>query len=327
MLRWWFLAALALLATGCSTKSSAPVTCDNGGSWLLAFASDRRQPAGHYQIWLYDVDAQGFRLLRNLASSSGIDSTPSISSDGQLIAFTRTDSIHPSLSRVLVYDRASCGFAPAGAGIDTGHEKDPAFTGNALRLAFARDTLGYWRIRMILATGALVPLGHLGDPQPYDDWAPSPNSTGSLIAFVSNRITVQYPDGSPHVFVYDVAHDSLLATPGLDTVGTYLDPAITSDGHWLFFASNRTGGLGGFDLWRYDLTTRTLQALPAANSDQDDRHPAVRPDGGLIAFQSGRTGGGGKNDLWIYALGGGAPYQGVGMASPGDDLHPAMAWP
>src|SRR5438477_6785731 len=110
MLRGWILAALSLLAAGCSSKTSAPVTCDNGGSALLTFASDRRQAPGHYQIWLYDIEAQGFHLLRNLASPTGIDSSPSISSDGQLIAFTRRDTINPSQTRVLIYARAICGF-------------------------------------------------------------------------------------------------------------------------------------------------------------------------------------------------------------------------
>jgi Tol biopolymer transport system component len=327
---WRYLPILGLLAAGCSTKTSAPVTCDNSGVRMVAFASDRDAFPGHSGIWLYDLDGQGFRLLRNLSSPTGIDSTPSLSLDGQLVAFTRTDSLDPAHTHVLVYDRATCAFAALGPTLDTGHEKDPAFTGDALRLAFARDTLAHWRIRLIRSDGTLVSLGHLGDGQPYDDWDPSPNINGSVIAFVSNRVTAQLPDGNPHVFVYDVAHDSLIATPGLDTLGVAarnVDPSITPDGHWLVFASDRGGGVGGFDVYRYDFATHVLQRLPALNSDQDDRNPSISPDGGVVVFESRRTGGGGKNDLWIYSIGSAAPYQTLGIASPADDRHPSLVLP
>jgi Tol biopolymer transport system component len=298
---------------------------------MVAFASDRQKPAGHYQIWLYDFDAPGFRLLRNLASTTGIDSTPSISADGQLVAFTRTDSADLAHSHVLVYSRATCGFAGVGGNLDLGHEKDPAFTGNSVRLAFARDTLGHWRIRLIQANGNLLPIGHLADAQPYDDWAPSPSFDGSKIAFVSNRVTLQYPAGDPHVFVYDVAHDSLIATPGIDSLtsvaGRNLDPNLTPDGRWLTFASDRVGTIGGFDVYRYDLNARSLQRLSALNSDQDERHPSSSADGTVIVFQSQRTGGGGQYDLWLYQIGAAAPYQTPGLPSPGDDLHPSVVLP
>lgn len=324
------LAALGLVLAGCSSKTSAPVVCDNSGVRLMAFASDRQVNAGHYQVWLYDFDGPGYHLLRNLGSASGIDSTPTISSDAQLVAFARTDTTDPSHVHILVYDRAGCGFAGVGGALDTGHEKDPAFTGNALRLAFARDTLAHWRIRLISANGALVPLGQLGQAQAYDDWRPAPNHDGSRIAFVSNRVTLQHPDGEPHVFVFDVAGDSLVTTPGLDSLGAPgrgLDPSLTPDGRWLFFSSDRPGGLGGFDIYRYDLTNRTLEHLPAMNSAQDDRYPSINQAGDVVAFQSLRTAGAGLYDLWLFTIGGASPNQPAGVPSAADDRHPALVFP
>src|SRR5262249_29403407 len=160
---------------------------------------------------------QGFRLLRNLATAAAVDSSPTLSTDVQLIAFTRAQA---GLSHVLIYSRADCGFLARPA-LDTGHEKDPAFTQDflSLHLAFARDTLAHWRIRLMYSDGSMAAIGHLGDAQPYDDWQPAPNVDGSRIAFVSNRVSITSPAGDPHVYVYDVAHDSLIATPGLDAVG------------------------------------------------------------------------------------------------------------
>ena len=330
MRRCWFLAALGLLLAGCSSKTSAPVVCDNSGVELMAFASDRQASPGHYQIWLYDFGGPGFRLLRNLSSPTGIDSTPTLSSDGQLIAFARTDTTDPAHTHVLVYARANCGFAGVGGTLDTGHEKDPAFTGDALSLAFARDTLAHWRIRLVRANGVLIPLASLGANQPYDDWDPAPNQSGTRIAFVSNRVTVQHTDGEPHVFVFDVGGDSVVAMPGIDSLGApgrTLDPSLTPDGRWLYFASDRPGGLGGFDVYRYDLTNKTLDHLTALNSAQDDRSPSVDAAGDVVAFQSGRTGGGGKNDVWIFQIGAAAPYQTPLLSSTADDRSPALVLP
>ena len=327
-MRWWWVTlglGLGLAVAGCSSKTSAPVTCDNSGLRLLAFASDRRQAAGHTQIWLYDLDAQGYHLLRNLASPSAIDSTPSISSDGQLIAFTRSDTTG-STPHILIYERASCGFVPQD-GLVAGHDRDPAFSGDALHLAFDRDTLGHRRIRMLQAGGKLAPIGHLGNVQPFDDWQPSPNSNGSRIAFVSNRVSIQSPDGSPSIYVYDVPGDSLLALPGMDSVGVEVDPSLSSDGRFMCFASDRAGGKGGFDLYIYDVQTHTLTRLDNANSPQDERRPAIRPGGGAIAFESTRAGGGGGMDIWLFSLGGAAPSQGADLPSAGQDLQPSVFWP
>jgi hypothetical protein len=69
----------------------------------------------------------------------------------------------------------------------------------------------------------------------------------------------------------------------------------------LFFGSNRTGGLGGTDLYM-----STLQAdgswgpstlIPGLNSTADDNRPNIRHDGLEIFFYSARAGAGGT-DLW-----------------------------
>lgn len=327
LLRGLALATVAALAAGCSSnsKTTQPTSCDNSGAHLLAFASDRNQSAGQFHLYLYDVDGQGFHVLSNLASGAAADSSPSLSSDGQLIAFVRTGAGGPS---ILIYSRADCGLI-ARPTLGGGHETGPAFSGNTLRLAFARDTLGRRRIRVMNFDGSMAVIGHLGDAVPYDDWAPSPNQDGSLIAFTSNRVTIAHPDGNPHVFVYDVANDSLVATPGLDSLSSMsLEPSLTPNGRWLAFASDRAGGSGGFDVYLYDLQNRMLVALPNLNSSGNDRRPSIRADANFIVFESDRAGGLGKLDLWNYSLlSHAAPAQFFQESSAGDDIHPSLVWP
>ena len=65
-------------------------------------------------------------------------------------------------------------------------------------------------------------------------------------------------------------------------------PAISPDGKWLAFASNR---LQNAELYLMDLTTRTLQQLTHTD-ELDEYMPAFSRDGKSIAFVSERTRGG-----------------------------------
>ena len=65
-------------------------------------------------------------------------------------------------------------------------------------------------------------------------------------------------------------------------------PAISPDGKWLAFASNR---LQNAELYLMDLTTRSLQQLTHTD-ELDEYMPAFSPDGQSIAFVSERSRGG-----------------------------------
>ena len=100
----------------------------------------------------------------------------------------------------------------------------------------------------------------------------------------------------------------------LNSAADEVDPFLSADGRWLYFASNRKGGHGGFDLYRAavaaDGSLGQPQNLgPSVNARQDERSPALADDGRLL-FSSNRTGGNGGWDLWR------APAAGNGFAAP-----------
>lgn len=100
----------------------------------------------------------------------------------------------------------------------------------------------------------------------------------------------------------------------LNSAADDVDPFLSADGRWLYFASNRKGGQGGFDLYRAavakDGSLGQPQNLgPTVNGRQDERSPALADDGRLL-FSSNRTGGNGGWDLWR------APAAGDGFAAP-----------
>jgi hypothetical protein len=99
-----------------------------------------------------------------------------------------------------------------------------------------------------------------------------------------------------------------------DTVNsTYNDRAarVSPDGHWLLFASDRPGGLGGFDLWASwrghvhdDFGWQPAINLgDGINSSDSDSGPTIfrDDDAGSVElyFTSGRPGGLGATDIYV----------------------------
>ena len=106
-----------------------------------------------------------------------------------------------------------------------------------------------------------------------------------------------------------------------------VDPFLSTDGRWLYFASNRKGGHGGFDLYRAAVAAdgslgRPQNLGPAVNGRQDERSPALADDGRLL-FSSNRGGGSGGWDLWRAAAAGegfAAPVALAGINTAADEL-------
>jgi len=81
------------------------------------------------------------------------------------------------------------------------------------------------------------------------------------------------------------------------------DPAFTPDGRWVYFFSNRPGGLGGDDIYRVAVTGDGFGAVEhlgaEVNSAGDEWAPGLSPDGTLLLFASDGRGGPGRHDLFI----------------------------
>ncbi|MHC4706986.1 MAG: hypothetical protein ACYS8I_07865 [Planctomycetota bacterium] len=82
-------------------------------------------------------------------------------------------------------------------------------------------------------------------------------------------------------------------------------PSISNDGLTLYFASSRSGGSGGNDLW---MATRSTVSNPwdppinlgsTVNSSAHDVEPDISADGLVLFFMSSRSGGYGNYDLWV----------------------------
>jgi Tol biopolymer transport system component len=84
------------------------------------------------------------------------------------------------------------------------------------------------------------------------------------------------------------------------------DPAFTADGKFVYFSSDRPGGLGGDDLWRVRVLASgfgTPEHLgTAVNTAGNEWAPMLSPDGETLLFSSDGLGGAGRMDLFTSRL-------------------------
>jgi hypothetical protein len=129
-----------------------------------------------------------------------------------------------------------------------------------------------------------------------------PGGLGGSDIWVSQRDSVDAPWGPP-------INLSIVNTAGIDAV-----PSLSRDEHWLFFNSNRGGGVGGMDVWASyrdhihdDLGWGTPVNLgTGVNSAFEDGNGGYfeNGDGGApqLFFSSNRPGGVGAFDLYVSEL-------------------------
>lgn len=145
----------------------------------------------------------------------------------------------------------------------------------------------------------------------FNEYGPALTPDGKELFFASNRPRADEPEQHRDVWTATVRerrgrHDydlyiakleegvarSATALAVLNTPGDEGAPAMSPVGDFLYFASDRAGGIGGFDLYRARRLHGTLgppENLGAAiNSRFDDLDPGLSTDGFRLYFSSNR---------------------------------------
>lgn len=116
-------------------------------------------------------------------------------------------------------------------------------------------------------------------------------------------------DGTADLVLWQPATPEVPPEPvfGLNTPHHELAPAIAADGS-VWFASDRPGGAGGYDLWRAPhlrAPASAVEPVAACNTARDETDPAPHPGGGELVFvRSERRGAGDDGVLLRWRLGG-----------------------
>lgn len=160
---------------------------------------------------------------------------------------------------------------------------------------------------------------------PNAQMGPSLSSDGNLMAFSAWSRPGAAGQGW-HVFLYDRAAQKTVDLPDLNSqAGEDRLPALSGDGRWLAFTSNRKDAVGLTDIYLYDRRDNKLVTLPTLNSRHLDAEPSLSGDGNLIAFASDRPGGRGGRDLYLFDRAAGQLLPLPGLNTAAQEYSPSLS--
>jgi hypothetical protein len=171
----------------------------------------------------------------------------------------------------------------------------------------------------------------------YADADPAFSPDGSQLFFVSQR--PRDGDGPPKdwdIWVVDRTEEgwgrpTALGWP-ISTDQHEIHPSLTQDGT-MYFSSNRSGGMGGFDIYRARPSEGSYEEPvnlgEAVNTTRGEGDLYIAPDESYLVFSGSRPGGYGRNDLWVSfkeAAGEWGEVRNLGSAvnSPGIEYTPQV---
>lgn len=209
-------------------------------------------------------------------------------------------------------------------------ELGPAFADNGNAIYFYSDRAGslggydIWRATRTDAGWAAPE--HLGPGvnSPFNDYGPAPTPDGSRLYFASNRPRAgePIPENPPASWPatiresfmnrpYDLyaapigerGFGEAVLVPELSTPFSEGSPAVSPVGDFIYFASDRPGGEGGFDLYRARIVDSEYFPVEhlgdGVNTEANELDPALGMGGFGLVFSSDRdTGAGRQYDLY-----------------------------
>jgi len=160
--------------------------------------------------------------------------------------------------------------------------------------------------------GSPEPLGRFFSGDVYT-WAPAISSDGLELYISETNLNFE---GDYQGDLWLISRPSISEPWGQPenlgpTVNSTADdglPSISSDGRMLFFASNRSGGLGNRDLWVTKRATpdddwgTPVNLGPNVNGGGYEIGPCVSADGRTLYFQSGQNRGTTNQDIWQVSI-------------------------
>jgi hypothetical protein len=113
--------------------------------------------------------------------------------------------------------------------------------------------------------------------------------------------------------------------PTINSSANDIAGSLSADGLKLYFASDRPGGYGNYDIWMCERSSseipfgQPVNLGPTVNTSASDGGPRLSADGTVLYFCSNRPGGQGGYDLWMCMR---PPRSDIGSSSHGEQPGP-----
>ena len=191
------------------------------------------------------------------------------------------------------------------------NEYSPAMDATGRRLFFSTNREAAERAGGARRWQATIRQGEIGDYDLYMavlDAAPARRPAQRPVPPTSSPVTTPDPVEAPATRPAAAAPLPFLAqqarkVPHVNTPQHEGTPCISPAGDFLYFASNRGGGAGGFDLYRVRITGADWADVenlgPEVNTDANETDPQLAAGGFRMYFSSDRQGEGGTYDLYM----------------------------
>ena len=258
-------------------------------------------------IFVFDRETNNTQLLTPGADRFSL--TPSISADGQFIAFSSSASTiaedSDTRSDTFVYNRNTgvTELLPRDPTVENSFSRESVISADGRFVAYAirnARTFSNFETDVVLYDRDTQTLEVIDSGANSSGIFISISGDGQLVGFASSADNLLPSDlnESRDVFLYDRAAGDLARVPSIDLsfeVAGANSPsraaAISGNGRLVAFesaASNLTDGTQSFgtDVYVYNRDTE-LSSILSFDLDRQSSNPSISSDGGIVAFQSG----------------------------------------
>jgi Tol biopolymer transport system component len=246
-----------------------------GGEGRIGFTTSRD---GNNEI--YTMNSDGSSPLR-LTNDAAVDAEPSISPDGQKIAFWRGSNTGCTGTDTEIWSMNADGSAQTRLTNNTAAECNPDWSPDGTKIIFSSFRDGNWEVYVMNANGTgqtrLTTVTAAYDAQP--SWSPD----GTQIAFLSNR-----PTGTGDLDVYVMNPDGTGQTLLMNNTSLENWVNWSPNSSQITFARGTSSSIASLEIFKAD-RNGSNQVQVTTNSARDD-WPVFSPDGSMMVSASERDG-------------------------------------